>query len=296
MLNEMMIRCFLQVARTLNFTKSAEQLFISQQACSKNIRKLEEDIGCILFDRTTKQTALTDEGKAFYEFFSSAGQSFNELHNRILKPDYTAFRSFRIGMTSNLDGAFLALALDKLRMELSELSVEWKYAAPFETIERLGAGDVDVVITLKSLIPSLIKITCTEIIKIPQLIVISKKNPYAGLDPRSIHFEKGIFGTTASVGRDEPDAYSRSRELLNNLGIAAQRIRLYPDIDSVHFAAEMGDCFTICLANDPFWRKSTMLSVPLGVDESIVCVSKKNTVDSVVLSFLKYIKTYCNAF
>lgn len=54
---------FIEVAKSLSFTKAAEILFISQPAISKHIRNLEEHYKTPLFERRKGVVNLTDAGK-----------------------------------------------------------------------------------------------------------------------------------------------------------------------------------------------------------------------------------------
>lgn len=56
------LRYFLEIAREENMTKAAARLHISQPSLSKEIKKLEEELGHTLFVRTNKSMHLTDEG------------------------------------------------------------------------------------------------------------------------------------------------------------------------------------------------------------------------------------------
>ncbi|MBQ9696388.1 MAG: LysR family transcriptional regulator [Oscillospiraceae bacterium] len=56
------LRYFLAIAREENMTRAAERLHISQPSLSKEIRKLEEELGHPLFIRTNKSMHLNDEG------------------------------------------------------------------------------------------------------------------------------------------------------------------------------------------------------------------------------------------
>ncbi|MGC4366571.1 LysR family transcriptional regulator [Hydrogenophaga sp. R2] len=56
------LRMFLTLSDTLNFSKAAEQLFISQPALTKAIQDLEEELGLTLFERTTRSVRLTPGG------------------------------------------------------------------------------------------------------------------------------------------------------------------------------------------------------------------------------------------
>jgi DNA-binding transcriptional LysR family regulator len=59
--------CFQQVAKFGNVTKASAVLNISQPALSKTIGKLEDELGCPLFDRTSNTITLNDAGKNFLE-------------------------------------------------------------------------------------------------------------------------------------------------------------------------------------------------------------------------------------
>lgn len=57
----------LTIARERSFSRAAELLYVSQPSLSAYIIKMEERIGCKLFDRSTSPVALTDAGKAFVD-------------------------------------------------------------------------------------------------------------------------------------------------------------------------------------------------------------------------------------
>lgn len=57
------LRAFLQVARVGNFTRAAEQAHITQAGLSILIREMERQLGCRLFDRTTRVVSLTPAGR-----------------------------------------------------------------------------------------------------------------------------------------------------------------------------------------------------------------------------------------
>ena len=56
------LETFLAVAREKSFSRAAERLYRTQPAVSLALKRLEEDLGETLFDRTTKGGTLTDAG------------------------------------------------------------------------------------------------------------------------------------------------------------------------------------------------------------------------------------------
>ncbi|WP_329250789.1 LysR family transcriptional regulator [Streptomyces sp. NBC_01478] len=58
-----LLRAFLAVAEELHFTRAATRLYVAQQALSRDVRRLERELGAELFVRTTRQVTLTADGE-----------------------------------------------------------------------------------------------------------------------------------------------------------------------------------------------------------------------------------------
>lgn len=61
-----LIQGFEAAARTLSFTKAAEELFITQSAVSRQIRGLEDHLGVALFERRPRSLVLTEQGRVLH--------------------------------------------------------------------------------------------------------------------------------------------------------------------------------------------------------------------------------------
>ncbi|RPK51307.1 MULTISPECIES: LysR family transcriptional regulator [Streptomyces] len=58
-----LLRSFVAVAEELHFTRAAARLYVAQQALSRDVRRLEQILGAVLFVRTTRAVELTADGE-----------------------------------------------------------------------------------------------------------------------------------------------------------------------------------------------------------------------------------------
>lgn len=62
------LQYFVSLAKTLNFTQSAEEFYITQPALSRQIYELENEVGAILLFRSKRNVSLTRAGEEFYKY------------------------------------------------------------------------------------------------------------------------------------------------------------------------------------------------------------------------------------
>lgn len=72
------MRAFAVAAEELHFGRAGERLFISQQALSKRVRRLEAALGTPLFERTTRSVELTAAGRRFLPLALEALAAFDQ--------------------------------------------------------------------------------------------------------------------------------------------------------------------------------------------------------------------------
>ncbi|MEU6813054.1 LysR family transcriptional regulator [Streptomyces sp. NPDC046831] len=62
-LDPRLLLAFVAVAEELHFTRAAARLYVAQQALSRDVRRLERELGADLFVRSTRQVTLTPDGE-----------------------------------------------------------------------------------------------------------------------------------------------------------------------------------------------------------------------------------------
>lgn len=83
------LKIFYATATSLNMTKVAKELYISQPSVSQAIHEFEEEIGARLFDRIGKRIYLTNEGEVCFNYvrrilnlYEEATEKVNEITNQ----------------------------------------------------------------------------------------------------------------------------------------------------------------------------------------------------------------------
>ena len=82
------LREFIIVAKHLNITKAAQELYLSQPSLSARIAALEKELGYLLFDRSQNKLALTPAGSVLLEY----AQRIADLHDEALEKAQAAAR------------------------------------------------------------------------------------------------------------------------------------------------------------------------------------------------------------
>lgn len=83
-MNKLDLNClpiFIAVVEAGNFSAAAERLHLTRSAVSKSISRLEGSLGIALFQRTTRQQTLTNDGMVLYEYASKALNALQEASN-----------------------------------------------------------------------------------------------------------------------------------------------------------------------------------------------------------------------
>ncbi|MCT9145685.1 LysR family transcriptional regulator [Streptomyces violarus] len=78
-LDPRLLRGFVTVAEELHFTRAAVRLHVAQQALSRDVRRLERELGAELFVRTTRQVTLTPEGERLLPYARRVLRAQDEL-------------------------------------------------------------------------------------------------------------------------------------------------------------------------------------------------------------------------
>lgn len=93
---------FYTVATTGNISKAADELFMSQPAVSKSIKKLEELLGTTLFIRNSRGVSLTEDGSVLFSHIDAALSQVQEGEWKLRRNRELEVGRIRIGVSTTL--------------------------------------------------------------------------------------------------------------------------------------------------------------------------------------------------
>lgn len=108
------LHTFLSVAETLNFSRTAELLHMTQPAVTQQMNGLETYYGVCLFSNRRKGMQLTEEGELLLEY----AREMNRLSQSVimqLKADGNRVRTYSVGATMTIGGYVLPQVLGQYK-------------------------------------------------------------------------------------------------------------------------------------------------------------------------------------
>lgn len=105
------VQAFVEVVRQKSFSSAARRLGVPTSSVSRAIARLERDLAGKLFERTTRQVALTPLGQAFRDHASRALAELEEGERRVHELAREPRGEVRLSIPTDLDDGFFASAL-----------------------------------------------------------------------------------------------------------------------------------------------------------------------------------------
>ena len=140
------IRDFECLARTLNFTRAANERNITQSAFSRRIKALENWVGAPLVNRAQYPVQLTDAGARFLPIANAAILQLTEARQIIRDTDRGDRRFIRFSALHTISMNYLALRIDELQQQIPDLHTRVVSDSLSTCCELLIEGAVDIML------------------------------------------------------------------------------------------------------------------------------------------------------
>lgn len=118
------IRYFLTLAQELHFWNTAEKMFITQSALSRQIKALEIELGVQLFERSKRNVKLTEAGIFLRDRWLPILDEISRVHRQAQKIHEGASGSIKIGYPGSIAFGYMPELIASIAHSLPELKVE----------------------------------------------------------------------------------------------------------------------------------------------------------------------------
>jgi len=141
------IQYFVAVAQEMHFTRAARRMHIVQSALSASVKALEEELGCKLLIRSTRNVRLTPAGAVFYEKARAALQTLQQARSDLADVQGLRRGALTIGTVQTLP-AFLDLPslLAAFHPAHPLIEVRLRQGNRTHFLEQLKLGELDLAI------------------------------------------------------------------------------------------------------------------------------------------------------
>lgn len=139
------VKAFVLTAELQSFTRAADALDSTQSAVSLKLRRLEDQLGRRLLERTPRQVRLSAEGVAFMD----AARQLVGAHERAVASFDVKQRRLVIGISHQLVGSELPALLRWMNEHDPNLLIEMRVAGSRELIQAYDDGTLDAALILQ---------------------------------------------------------------------------------------------------------------------------------------------------
>ncbi len=255
----------IELAHTLNFSRAAENLFVSQPTFSYQIRLLEEEVGFQIFERSGRGASLTPAGA---DFVVSLANLREELKRAVERGQNFSARyrdSISISLMVRQAVYFLPEAMRLFASEFESVQITPKFQ--YENgVEAFLRGDADLLFALREQTRHIPGITVKALFDSRVYLIAQPDDPLAAKD---LICAEDLHGRTLMVGGGSPAALRAVQHRV----ISSGRVEYFnsPDHDTTltNIAAGRGVCLAPGFLND---HSGQFAWIPFDCPERFECV------------------------
>ncbi|NMA37869.1 MAG: LysR family transcriptional regulator [Papillibacter sp.] len=266
------IQSFLVIAKNKNLSKAANELYISQPALSKTLKRLEDSIGVPLFIRSNQGVTLTDAGKELYLTFNSIYDNLESTirHIRTLTPER---KLLHIAVPHNYDHCEDYLPIKQV---INRYTSSYPNVQVIESLfdlkplcRSIEVGGVDMV-----LIPSFVQVDTPlfkrkHLSEIKLCMVVSSTSKVKDLKTPAAFENEVVFAMSTTDRASDMEFNSR---ICSEIGFKPKKIDFPPNIQTTLHAVHSGLGVGICWKYDYSGSEQNVrfIGIPADISRSYI--------------------------
>lgn len=126
-----------------SFTKAAEKLYISQPALSARVKKAEQELQTLIFDRSTTPISLTKEGECYIQYAEKIMALQQEMKDHFRTSTSQANNELRLGGSAFFCSYIFPPIVKKFQKLYPNVIPLWMEGKNIELVDKLQDGTID---------------------------------------------------------------------------------------------------------------------------------------------------------
>ena len=264
-MNTKQIDYCIELAKTENFSRGAENMFVSQPTFSYQIKLLEEEVGFHIFERNGKGATLTPAGQQFATYLTK----MREEMKRAIEQGQNFSAKYKDNITISLMVRQAVYFLPEAIRLFSEQYPGVQITPLFQYDNGMDSflkNESDILFALKEQTKQLSGVSVHELFESHIYLIVNKDDPLAD---KNLITEEDLFERTLMVGGGSPPALRSVQQKL----ISSGKISYFnsPDHDTTltNVAARRGVCLAPGFLND---HSNQFAWIPFDCEETFSCV------------------------
>ena len=255
----------IELAHTLNFSRGADNMFVSQPTFSYQIRLLEEEVGFTIFERSGKGASLTPAGAQFVSFLTGMRKDLKRAIEQ--GQNFSARYKDNISICMMVRQALYFLP-EAMRI-FAEAQPDVQITPVFQyenSMETFLQNEADIVFALKEQTRQIPGIQVHDLFESRIYLIAGRDDPLAA---KNLVREEDLYESTLMVGGGSPLALKTVQHRLISSGKIDYFNSADHDTTLTNVAAGRGVCLAPGFLND---HSGQFAWVPFDCKESFSCV------------------------
>ncbi len=140
------LRYFLEVARSGSLSKASERLYVAVSALSRQVAKLEEEVGAALFERRPRGMVLSDAGRLLAEHAQRSLLDAERVTEEIRGLSNGGRATIRLASSEGVAPHFLPQVFARFLKTYPATHFQLEVAAPSVATQRVREGAADIAV------------------------------------------------------------------------------------------------------------------------------------------------------
>ena len=285
-MNTKQIDYCIELAHTLNFSRAADNMFVSQPTLTYQIKLLEEEVGFAIFERSGRGASLTPAGSQFVSYLAN----MREELKRAIEQGQNFSAKYKDNISISLMVRQAVYFLPEAIKVFGEREPDIQITPKFEYengVESFLRNETDILFALKEQTRQIPGIDVHDLFE-SHIYLISRREDE--LTTKNLLTEEDLYGRTLMVGGGSPPALKAVQQRL----ISSGRVNYFNSADHdttlTYVAAGRGVCLAPGFLND---HSGQFAWTPFDCKESFSCVlcTHKNDSRAGLKEFIDLLKS-----